>query len=93
MLYVSPAAPAHTVVLLLVMPGVGFELIVTLYTEVVVAQLVAVIVSVNCNVPVPAAFHVTVMLLVFVPAVIVPPVMLQLYVCPTTLVVLYVTPV
>ena len=51
--------------------------------DVVTAQLVAVMVSVTCKVPVPAVPQVTVMLLP--DPLIVPPVMLQLYVWPATL--------
>ena len=64
-------------VLLLVIAGVGFVLMVTLYTLVVTAHDVAVIVSVTCKVPVPAEPHVTVMLLVVLLEVIDPPVILQ----------------
>ena len=71
-LYTTPVAFEHTVALPAI-TGVGFALMVTLYKPVVTAQVVAVIVSVNCNVPAPAAPHVTVMLLLPAPPVITPP--------------------
>ncbi len=59
----------------------------------VTEQPVAVICSVTDKVPVPAPFQVTVTLLVPVPAVIVPPAIDHEYVLPTTLAVVYTTPV
>ena len=53
--------------------GVGRGLMVTLYCAVVTAQVVAVMVSVTCTQPEPAAPQVTVMELVPAPEVITPP--------------------
>ncbi len=65
---------------------------VTLYNDVVTWHPVAVIVSVTCNVPVPAAPQVTVMPGMVAKDVIVPPVTDQLYVRPALAGVLYPTP-
>ena len=60
------------------MPGVGNASIVTSYCAVVTAHEVAVMVSVTCTHPAPAAPQVTVMELVPAPFVIVPPLIAQL---------------
>ena len=79
--YVVPPVPAHTVEKVLVIFGIGFGLMATEYTAVVTEHVVAND-SVNCRLPGPVASHVTVMLRVPAPAVIVPLVIAQTYVFP-----------
>jgi hypothetical protein len=72
--------------------GAGFGFIVTLYGKVVATQPVAIIVSETCRDPTPAAPHVTVILLVPAPEVILPPTMDQAYAWPAVKAVLYTSP-